>query len=332
MRPLRGGPATSTCSPSGTVSGAGASEMEVDADDQLGLAVRTAPPGREVGGVDVDGKHADRVRTVDRASNRRRRRARSSPAAPRARSTRRRSGRVRCAGTAAAGTPASAASAGSSRRKTQRSPQAASIDGGISPWPLGRQRRRRCRARRPRRRSASAARARSAPVGPSSAPRSAGTPSMASTTCGRSPRPPRAASRVELAHQPAQQAGEPLPLVRAHDGAAVRQPGEVVQAVIAAGVDRVDVEPGRRTFPRDRRDDRPQRGRRARRRDHRGGRGDRRRAASARAGGTARRGRRRCPRRRARARDRHRRRGRPARAAAGSHGRWGGAMSDSAAA
>ena len=80
------------------------------------------------------------------------------------------------------------------------------------------------------------------------------------------------------------------------------EPLEVVEAVVATGVDDVDVEPVRWTLL----GDRPRRPSGARsscpNRGHRGGRDDRRRAASAAPGGTARPGRRGCPRRRARAR------------------------------
>ena len=234
-------------------------------------------------------------------------------------------------GTAAMGTPPSAPSAGSSRRKTQRSPHAASIDGGISPGRSAvRTQAMPSPAPSPTIRVSSSSC--SAPVGPSSAPRSAGTPSMASTTCGRSPALAGAAPLLELAHQPAQEAPETLRLVRPHDGAAVRKPDAGVQAVIASGVDDVDVEPRRRTFTRQRGDD----GDRVRsscpNRARREGRGDRRRAASARIGGTVGRGRRRCPRRRARASSRLRPPTSIRGGSSGNHGRWGGATSDSAAA
>ena len=194
LRPLRGGPATSTCSPSGTCEARQAERLEVDAHDEIELAVGGHLPGRQL-----------ERRATSRGST-------PMPVGPRSAGpvtspARRRRAGPRSRVEATMTRPAIAAGTSAERRRTP-SPRPGRRDGTAS----GRRMRRGsttaplravppsshrpCRSPAPsatmrRRASCSAASA-----GPSSAARRAGMPSTATIISGRASAAPPAAGRA----------------------------------------------------------------------------------------------------------------------------------------
>ena len=209
--------------------GGRAERLEVDADDELELAVGGHPPGRQLEGA-ARRAAAHRCRSG---------RGRAGPVVTGSTTASWASQPVEAtttrpaiaAGTERRATPHAVASAGSSRWNTQRSAHAASIAAGSAPGrsAVSTQAMPTAAPSATMRSSASCS---AASAGASSAPRSAGMPSTARTTSGALRRHRPAAGRARRRAGAA--AGQPLALVRPHDAAAVREIGQRVEPLVAA--------------------------------------------------------------------------------------------------